>query len=363
MGTIKRKLIFWGIGTQFNNIINGIQSIDLSCSVMYVIDKDEEKNGKFVYINNKKYVVDAPDLLNSLDPYEYSIVVSTTKYYDEVCDYISEYYCAWKGSLISIDYIWELETDARILGVAKCPKDYRKNIDEKIPRIIHTFWFSNDKIPDLYMKCLDSWRKYCPDFEIRIWSLNDYDDNGCDYFREAINAKKWSFASDYSRAEVVYKYGGIYMDMDVEVVRNIDDLLHNDAYMSFQDLNYLECGSGFGASKGNTIIGEIVREYERLHFIKENGDEDLTTCPQRYTKIVEPYGLKKNGAFQEFSNLTIYPFEYLTAKSFGTGITYLTENTYTVHHHNGSWVTKENKLKWNRKYEWIRKYYSCEDKR
>ena len=143
------------------------------------------------------------------------------------------------------------------------------------------------------------------------------------------------------------------MDLDVEMLRPIDDLLTNDAYMSFESLDRIECGSGMGAVKGNRILEEICESYEERPFIKEDGSMDLSTCPVRFTKVIEKHGLVKNGGFQEVEDITIYPFEVLTGKSFDTGIVYQTELSYTLHHHKGSWVPGTAKDAMERRYREI----------
>jgi len=195
-----------------------------------------------------------------------------------------------------------------------------------------------DRLPERYRKCLESWRRYAPDFEIRIWDQNTYHAENCLFYEQAIQRECWAFASDYARADVLRRYGGIYMDLDVELLRPLDDLLYNDAYMSFESPGRIECGSGMGAKAGNLILEEICRDYESRPFIKADGSPDLSTCPVRYTGVIEQHGLVKNGGFQMVEDITIYPFEVLTGKSFDTGLEYETELSYTLHHHNGSWV-------------------------
>ena len=134
------------------------------------------------------------------------------------------------------------------------------------------------------------------------------------------------------------RYGGIYMDLDVEMLRPIDDLLYNDAYMSFESEDRIECGSGRGAGPGHPVIEEICESYEKRPYLKPDGTWDNSTCPVRYTEVIEKHGLKKNGGFQSVEDITVYPFEVLTAKCFDTGIVYKTDLTYTLHHHNGSWI-------------------------
>lgn len=236
-------------------------------------------------------------------------------------------------------YLEALYEDLCMLEAPKPPPHFRKNAAPQIPKVIHTCWFSDGRgIPEKYQVCLDSWRKYAPDYEIRIWTLDTYRPENCVFFEQAIGKKYWAFASDYARADLLRRYGGIYMDLDVQMLQPIDDLVYNDAYMSFESLNRIECGSGMGAKAGHPIFTEICESYESRPFIREDGSLDLSTCPVRFTKVIEKYGLVKNGGFQFVDDITIYPFEVLTGKSFDTGIIYRTELSYTLHHHRGSWV-------------------------
>lgn len=146
------------------------------------------------------------------------------------------------------------------------------------------------------------------------------------------------------------------MDIDVEMLRPIDDLLYNDAYMSFESLDRIECGSGMGASPGHPIIREICDSYENRPYYKADGTWDNSTCPVRYTQVIEKHGLIKDGGFQQVEDITIYPFEMLTGKSYDTGIIYNTKLSYTVHHHNGSWVPDHTRQAMFRRYASIQKF-------
>ena len=256
-------------------------------------------------------------------------------------------------------YLEGLYEDLCMLSAPKPPLSYRKNPVPVIPKVIHTFWFGDNEMPPVYRQCLSSWEKYAPNLEIRIWNQKTYHPGNCLFYEQAVQRKNWAFASDYARADVLRRYGGIYMDLDVEMLRPIDDLLYNDAYMSFESLTRIECGSGMGAKKGNRILEEICKSYEERPFIKEDGTEDLSTCPVRYTNVIQQHGLVKNGGFQQVEDITVYPFEVLTGKSFDTGITYRTEQSYTVHHHNGSWVPPTAKQALLQRYEEIRNFISC----
>ncbi len=253
-------------------------------------------------------------------------------------------------------FLESLYEDMLLLSADKPPVNYRKHDKPMIPKIIHAIWFSDDPMPELYLKCLGSWKKYAPDYEIKIWNLETYKPGHCLFFEQAIEHRNWAFASDYARADLLRRYGGIYMDLDVEVLRPIDDLLYNDAYMSFESMDRIECGSGMGAVPGHPILQEICESYERRPYLKEDGSWDTSTCPVRNTQIIERHGLKKNGSFQSVGDITVYPFETLTCKSFDTGIVYHTEHSYTVHHHNGSWIPGSAKNALLERYEEIRAF-------
>lgn len=173
-----------------------------------------------------------------------------------------------------------------------------------IPRIIHYCWFGGNEKPEIIRKCISSWKKYCPDYEIKEWNESNFDINMFQYTKEAYNAKKWAFVSDVARLWVVLNYGGIYMDTDVEVLNNIDSLLNNDLFMFFESERSIASGLGFGATKNNEIIKELVNDYSDRPFLLSNGKHDLTACPAINTKTIRKLipSLELNGRTQHFDN-------------------------------------------------------------
>lgn len=334
--TLKMKnLICWGSGKHFRNI-----------TYPFLCDSGLIENLKgfvdipgtsFVELDGKCYDLIKKDALGDFVDEDTILLVAVTGYQEVLSQISSDKKLSHVRAIPSI-YIEALYEDMLLLSAKKSPKNFRKNKEQAIPKVIHTFWFSGESLPEEYKKCLLSWEKYAPDFEIKIWTLETYHAKNCKFFDQAIEAKNWAFASDYARADVLYRYGGVYMDLDVEMLRPIDELLYNDAYMSFESLNRIECGSGMGAKKGNQILREICESYENRPYLKEDGSWDNSTCPVRYTNVIEKHGLKKNGGFQMVEDITIYPFEVLTGKSFDTGIIYRTPYSFTTHHHHGNWV-------------------------
>ena len=288
-------------------------------------------------IQNYRGFVDAIGELSSLPADKIVLLIAVNGYREILSQLRADSGLSQIEAIPSI-YLEALYEDSLMLAADQAPDGFRKNANPVIPKVIHAIWFSDNPLPEKYRMCLDSWKKHARDFEIKIWDLYTYKPQSCLFFDQAVGDNNWAFASDYARADLLRRYGGVYMDLDVEMIRPIDDLLYNDAYMSFESLGRIECGSGMGATKGNRIIEEICKSYEERPYFKEDGTWDNSTCPVRYTQVIEKHGLKKNGGFQYVDDITIYPFEVLTAKSFDTGLIHKTDRTYTIHHHNGTWV-------------------------
>ncbi len=349
---LKNKDIFcFGSGKHFKNITCPfLRESGLLSNLKGFIDT----NGDVVIDGHAYRSIRKSDLAKT--DFDNTVVLIAVTGYREILSQFGSDPVLSKIKAIPSIYPEALYEDRLLLSAKKPPLGFRKNDTPKIPKVIHTFWFSGDPLPKLYRDCLKSWEKNAPDFEIRIWDLSTYKPGECVFFKQAIEHKNWAFASDYARVDVLRRYGGVYMDLDVEMLRPIDDLLYNDAYMSFESLGRIECGSGMGAQPGNRIIDEICKSYEERPYLKEDGSWDNSTCPVRYTQVIEKHGLVKNGGFQFVDDVTIYPFEVLTGKSFDTGIIYRTELSYTLHHHTGNWVPDKAHDAMEKRYREIREF-------
>ena len=207
-----------------------------------------------------------------------------------------------------------------------------------IPKIIHYCWFGGNPLSDLAQKCIDSWKKYCPDYEIKEWNESNFDLNSCDYVREAYQAKKWAFITDYVRLYAMVTEGGIYMDTDVEVIRPLDSFLCNRAFSGFEDETCIPTGI-MACEKGFPLFEELLDDYNHRHFIKKNGEYDLTTNVITITSFCKKYGFVGNNMKQDICGFILYPKDVFCPKSHITKEINLTERTATIHHFAGSWVT------------------------
>ena len=200
-----------------------------------------------------------------------------------------------------------------------------------IPKKIHYFWFGGNEKPKSVVKCIDSWKKYCPDYEIIEWNETNFDVHCMPFVEQAYNAKKYAFVSDVARLIVVYEQGGIYMDTDVELLKPLDDLLKNKAYMSFENNEYVNSGQGFGSQAGVRFFKEHIDEYRDEVFIKEDGSFNMLGCPRVATRLLEKKGIELNGKEQIIDDVHIYPAEYFNPYDDATGVLSVTNNTYSIH--------------------------------
>lgn len=201
--------------------------------------------------------------------------------------------------------------------------------EKKIPHIIHYFWFGGGNKSENVEKCIASWKRFCPDFEIREWNESNYDVHKHPFMEKAFNDKKWAFVSDYARLDVLYTYGGIYLDTDVEVIKDLSPLCEQAGYMGFETDELIGDGQGFGFSAGHPILRDMMNEYTDL--------DEYIESPKLRTKVLKTHGLKLNGSFQNVEDVAVYPTDYFCPLDYRTGKTVITPNTYSIHHFDGSW--------------------------
>lgn len=216
---------------------------------------------------------------------------------------------------------------------------------KKIPKIINYCWFGNKPKSDLINKCIESWRKNCIDYEIKEWNESNFDVTINDYVKEAYDAQKFAFVSDYVRLWVIYNYGGIYLDTDVELIKPINDLLEYDTFFAAETDDYINTGLGFGSKKNSNIIKILLESYEGEHFKLQNGKYNTTTCTVRNTKIIkEKYNIENFSGVIIKDGICFLPKEYFCPLNYVTKKMKKTDNTYGIHWYNESWMTNRQKF-------------------
>lgn len=221
-----------------------------------------------------------------------------------------------------------------------------------IPKIIHYCWFGRKPLPPLALHCIESWKKFFPDYEIKEWNENNFDVNILPYTTEAYEAKKYAFVSDYARFWILYNYGGLYFDTDVEVIKSFEDIVSMGAFMGCETSVHSETSSlavapglGLGCESGLSFYKEMLDLYASLNFIKEDQSLNLKTIVEYTTELLIKFGLKHINEIQLVSDIYIYPKEYFCPIDYRTKKCNITHNTRTIHHYAESWHNKRQKLK------------------
>ena len=222
-----------------------------------------------------------------------------------------------------------------------------------IPKVIHYCWFGGKPLPKLAKKCIASWKKYCPGYEIKEWNESNYNFNSCEYANEAYKAKKYAFVSDFARFDILYRYGGIYFDVDVELIKPIDSIVENGAFMAVEDFSAdqkdekitIAPGLGIAAEPGMNIYKELLDFYNTIRFVNHDGSLNLETVVAYTTRIFFNHGLKNISETQKIEGITIYPKEFFNPCDMWTKKIIITEKTVSIHHYAGSWLSKKEKFK------------------
>lgn len=206
-----------------------------------------------------------------------------------------------------------------------------------IPKVIHYCWFGGKPLPADVQRCIDSWKKACPDYEIRRWDENSVDVNAHPFMKTAYDQKAWAFVSDYARLWVVYQNGGIYLDTDVELLKCLDPFLKDGCYLAVQQANHqIATGLGFGAEAGNPVIGAIMGAYDSIVFDPNN--REAMACPLLNTQVLVDMGYVYSESVQWVNGAVIYPPRYFDPVAPGCRDITCAE-TVSVHHYSATWVT------------------------
>ena len=329
----KSNIYCFGGGKIFERVFQNLVNSHLENYVSACVDN--KKNG-ILYICSREIEIISPNQLKSrlqIDDY----LIITTKYYSSIIEQLEgmEEFKEAKCILYFVmdamehDYQRELLKDSYKLSTTET---------QKIPKVIHYCWFGEGEIPDECKHWMESWYKYCPDYEIIRWDEKNYNVEKNNFMREAYEAKKWAFVSDYARLDIIYNNGGIYLDTDVEIKQPIDDILRNEAFCGFEANDRVAFGLGYGASVKNEIIKEIMDVYEEKTFIMDNGEYDMTPCPYIQTDILKKHGLKQNGEYQIIDGMSVFPEIVLCGISQYTRLEIKDlSNTYMSHHYTASW--------------------------
>ncbi len=221
-----------------------------------------------------------------------------------------------------------------------------------IPKIIHLCWLSGDAYPAKIAKCLKTWEKVLPDYEVMLWDTNRFDLNSSQWVRQAFESKKYAFAADYIRFYALYHYGGIYMDSDVEVLKRFDEFLDLPYFIGAEKAQTPEAAI-MGAEKGCDWVGQCMKYYENRPFIKSDGSMDIRKLPEimfeqigklkpfRVLSLEDSLNIRSFDMQKEF---LILNDAFFSPKVFDSREVEITPHTYCIHHYQNSWFSHKAKL-------------------
>ncbi len=232
-----------------------------------------------------------------------------------------------------------------------------------IPKVIHYCWFGHNPLPKMALDCIASWRKFFPGYEIKEWNEDNFDVNMIPYTAQAYKAGKYAFVSDYARFWILYRYGGLYFDTDVEVIRDMSDIIARGAFMGCDrkavenahgvpSMFYVAPGLGMGAQAGLGVYKVILDYYERSDFECDSSGNPVITVVGIVTNLLEDHGLKRVNGIQQVGDVCIYPADYFNPIDVVTRKLEITPNTRSIHHYMASWMKPTFKIKAK---NWLRK--------
>ena len=329
-------VILFGAGAYLDDMLEYIPWFFYKLKLLYIVDNNWQnfKDGRT--INGHKIEIKSPQYLEN-ETERFALIIMNAKWTWEIYEQI-------QSMRLMDDSVCFSFTEMQSVSSGKMP--YIENKGEQgIEKIIHSFWFSGEEKPDDYKRCIESWHLCCPDFEIKEWDLHSYHSDN-PFFNEAIKNKKWAFASDYSRLDIIYKYGGIYLDMDVELKRDLTPLLGHKAFFSYDTINLVDLGAGFGSVKNNIFIKKLRSIYDEEMFYKDWEHLPKMAQPRIIRDVFIENEFRLTGDYEEKNGIVIYPRAYFAPEDCWTYIDHIKQGVeYGIHHYISGWRPSDFRVK------------------
>lgn len=305
-------------------------------NVKSIIDRNKELWGKKKTINGKKIdIISLGDFINQIKRKEKNnivIFITTTFYVIDIIEELNKY-----KELDNINCLSQVV----IRNIYEKIEPYSFTIGKQlIPKKIHYIWIGNKELPDSYKRNIETWEKYNPDYEIIRWDESNYDFKKCDYMREAYEAKCWGFVPNYCRLDIVNRYGGIYLDIDVECKGSFDAVLNDKAFFSMGSSDRINNGCGFGSKPNIPFLSELKKQFEDNHFLNKNGIPQKTPCHIFLHPIFRKHGFIIENRYQKVEDIVLYPTEVFSPLTIDGWDNYLSNNTLSIHKEDGTWKNK-----------------------
>lgn len=326
---VSKRIVAFGAGRK---CMSFIKEYSLENKIEFIVDNDVDKQGKEIIIN--EVPIKIANISKMIEYKENYIILITSSF--SVAQIMEQ---------LNLNHeLEEVECYCAALMLDNCPSekiDYTIG-EPLIPKVIHYCWFGNKPIPDGLLKCMESWKRFCPDYEIVRWDESNYDVHKNKYMSQAYESRRWGFVPDYARLDIVGTYGGIYLDTDVELIKSLDDLLADNSFLGFLNYDRVALGLGFGSVAGNEFILKLRDDYNDKRMIKENGIIDMRPCTEHQVDVLKKYGFVMNNKQQRINGNVLYPMEVFNPTGvIGVADSY-TCNTHSIHRGTLSWESEVN---------------------
>lgn len=322
-----KRIVAFGAGKKFKKFISDYSLVD---KIEFVVDNNKEKQGKYVLVEGRKIFICRIEELANIYNYGMVIVITNATSFIAIMDQLNGIKKLDEAECFYSYYMEERCHHERI--------EYTKGA-QKIPKIIHYCWFGKSLLPKRFEECIETWHNFLPEYEFKKWDESNYDIGKNLYMKEAYQEGKYGFVPDFARLDIVYEYGGIYLDVDIEVVKSFDDLLNDDAFFGFNSYGSINLGCGFGAKKGDELICKLKNHYIEKHFVVDEGEP--LTCVAHQAPIFRDYGFILNNKQQCVRGRMLYPMEVFAPKGQLNLVNLQSNHTHSIHHSALTWANKQ----------------------
>ena len=344
------KIVIFGTGVIGSTITPEIlNTYGISSLVEFCIDNDKTRWDTDIRIGDREIKIYSPDFLNTQSD-NITILITISRYFSAY-EQLKAMECTRNMSCYIIPMLciqnFHSEGNQGVIKTSDKPL---------IPKKLHYMWLGGQPLPDSLRKCIDSWKKYCPDYEVVRWDETHYDVYKNTFMSETYDNVKYVFVPDYARLDILYHHGGIYMDTDVELIRELDDLLYQEAFCGVEKWQVINFGGCSGAVKGYHALESFLEHWGERRLVRNDGTLDSISSGLIDTSIVLREGYQLNGKNQRVLGMNIYTYDYFHPYDYMSGLLEKTSDTFSIHHFHGGWLdekAREDNLKATKLYEEI----------
>lgn len=324
-----KKIIAFGAGRKFTQFVS---EYNFENKIAFVVDNDSNKWETKIKVNNCEIEVCSIEHLIKVVDKDTIVLITNLYSIKQIFEQLNQYNELKDINVYSVSLMQE-----------NCPPEkiiYTQG-KQMIPKLIHYCWFGHNEIPEKLQKIMSTWKKMCPDYEIVRWDESNYDITKNRYMNQAYDAQKWGFVPDYARLDIIYNYGGIYLDTDVEIVKSFDDLLNDQSFWGYSSYSSILTAI-FGAVPYNEQVLRLRNYYDEISFINNDGTLNMKPCTDHQNPLFKKFGYSMNNSQQNIDGNMVYPMEVLFAAGFTNIFLNKTENTHSIHWTTGSWESSKN---------------------